>query len=190
MAQLGVNASSYALDASDETAVMEFFKQTGRFDHLVSTIKPAHLTAQFETSDTNNTRNAFEAKYWGQYYLARHCLKTIAADGSILLTSGIAASRGYCGFSGTAAMNGAVEALIRSLAVELAPRRVNAASPGFIERYADDTERLNVVTALGGRMPLQHLGTHTEAAEAYLYLLQNKYSSGTILAMDGGELCV
>lgn len=195
VAKMGTNASATQLDASDEQAVIQFFSTVGEFDHLVATIRPDHLTAPFSKTAPSNSRGAFDAKFWGQYYLAHHCLNTISKNGSILFTSGIAAARGYRGFSSTAAINGAIESLTKSLAVELAPIRVNTVSPGFIERSAEDIERSaedierwDMVQNLGARIPAERLGTQAEAADAYIYLLQNRYTTGTILTVDGGEL--
>jgi len=187
--KLGKTISTYQLDASNEKAVIKFFSAIGNFDSLVSTIKPEHLTSPFIESSTTNTRNAFEAKFWGQYNLTRHCLETISKKGSITLTSGIASKRGYLGFTGTAAINGAIESLVKSLSVEISPIRVNAVSPGFIERFDDDSERLAIVKNLGSRIPLNRLGTLSEVSAAYEYLLGNDYTSGMVLTIDGGELC-
>ncbi|MBL4584604.1 MAG: SDR family oxidoreductase [Pseudomonadales bacterium] len=186
--ELGTAASAYPLDAGDEQAVIGFYSELGEFDHLVVTIRPDHLTGPFTESAPADSRAAFDAKFWGQYILARYCLDTISAKGSIVFTSGIAAVRGYQGFSCTAAINGAIESLTKSLAVELAPIRVNAVTPGFIERFGDDTERWNMVQSLSARIPAKRLGTQIEAANAYIYLLQNQYTSGTIVTVDGGEL--
>jgi NAD(P)-dependent dehydrogenase (short-subunit alcohol dehydrogenase family) len=73
--QLKGNFSSYQLDASDENSVIRFFVCIEEFDGLVSTIKPEHLTSGFENSKLEDTRKAFEAKFWGQYQLVRHSLK-------------------------------------------------------------------------------------------------------------------
>ena len=189
VSELGPLASAFELDASNEQEVIDFFAEVGRFDHLVSSIKPKHLIAPFNEASSEDSRSAFDAKFWGQYYLARHCLDAISTEGSIIFTSGIASSRGYAGFSGTAAINGAIESLTKSLAVELAPIRVNAVSPGFIERFEHDSQRLVEIVKLGGRMPVDRLGHQDEAAQAYLYLLANNYANGTILTIDGGELC-
>ena len=185
----GSLVSTYKLDASNEAEVVNFFELVGEFDHLVSTIKPEHLVCKFTESKSLDTRKAFEAKFWGQYHLARHCLQTISKNGSIVLTSGIAAERGYSGFAGTASINGAIESLVKSLSVELAPIRVNAVSPGFIERFEGDDERLTIVKQLGSRIPLERLGSKEEASAAYVYLLKNSYVSGSVLKVDGGELC-
>lgn len=180
---------THELDASDEQAVIRFFSMVGTFDHVVVTIKPDQVTGGFRETSSSHVRQAFEAKFWGQYFLARHCLSTISREGSILLTSGIASHRGYTGFSGIAAINGAVESLVKTLAVELAPIRVNAVCPGFIERFRHDLDRFNVLKESGIHIPLERVGTHEDVAEGYLFLLQNQYSSGTILPIDGGALC-
>ncbi len=181
--------TTYELDASDEQAVLHFFAHVGNFDHLIVTIKPDHMISEFVTTSICEIRKAFEAKFWGQYYLARHCLPSISKDGSILLTSGIASSRGYKGYSGIAAINGAIESLVKTLAVELAPLRVNAVCPGFIERYRNDFERYDIIKTLGARPPLDRMGSHEEVSAAYAFLLQNQYATGIVLPIDGGELC-
>jgi NAD(P)-dependent dehydrogenase (short-subunit alcohol dehydrogenase family) len=189
----GACVASYQLDASIQSDVIRFFEQIlkkiGKIDHLVSTIKPAHISSRFADADIVSHKVAFDAKYWGQYLLALHAIRTQSVSGSIVLTSGIAAAKGYIGFSGTAAINGAIESLVKSLAVELAPIRINAVSPGFIERHPDDTERYRMVEKLGSNIPLNRLGSHAEAAQAYMYLMNNKYTTGSVLAVDGGELC-
>jgi len=185
---LGGSISAVQLDASNESEVIAFFKTIGKFDHLVCTIKPTHVSNAFIAGDVASHKAAFEAKYWGQYYLALHASRHNAVTCAITFTSGIAASRGYPGFSGTAAINGAIESLVKSLAVELAPIRVNAVSPGFIERHANDEARYQLIQNLGANIPLTRLGSHAEVAEGYLFLMNNRYSTGTILTIDGGEL--
>jgi len=74
------------------------------------------------------------------------------------------------------------------LAVELSPIRVNAVSPGFIERFSNDIERYEAIESLGSNIPLKRLGTHKEVAESYLYLMKSKYTTGSVLTVDGGEL--
>lgn len=187
--QLDNKVTTYELDASDEQAVIRFFFEVGKIDHVVAAIKPDQVTGNFVTMPSSEVRKAFEAKYWGQCYVARHCLPYLSKEGSILLTSGIASSRGYQGYSGIAAINGAIESLVKALAVELAPIRVNAVSPGFIERFQNDTERYDALKSFGVRPPLDRLGTHKEVSAAYLFLLQNQYTSGMTLPIDGGELC-
>ncbi len=186
---LNDSAITLSLDASDELSVQNFFAGIGEFDHLIVTIKSKHLVCDFANTSTESVHHAFDTKFWGQYYLARHCIPYLSKQGSITLTSGIAAQRGYHGFSSISAINGAIESLVKSLAVELAPMRINAVSPGFTERRPKDTVRFDDIKMLGGHPPLNRLGSQKEIADAYLFLMQNKYATGTILTIDGGELC-
>lgn len=179
----------YQLDASNEADVIAFFEKMGPFDHLISTIKHPHVTGGFETTSSQDVRTAFDTKYWGQHNLVQHGLKQVNVGGSFILTSGIAARRSYPGFSAMAAIDGAIESLVKSLSVELAPIRINAVCPGFIERFSNDKQRLQTVKKLGARLPLTNLGEQNEVAKAYLFLLQNNYASGTIIDIDGAELC-
>lgn len=185
---LGGSVEIFRVDASASDELSHFFGSAGQFDHLVSTIKPAHVNSSFITATPEAMQSSFDCKFWGQLNLARYGAGSLRAGGSIIFTSGIAASRGYPGFALTAATNGAVESLARALAVELAPIRVNVVSPGFIERFSDDKERLAHVRSLGARIPLSRLGTQTEVAKAYRYLMENAYVTGEVLHVDGGEL--
>ncbi len=92
-AKLSGSMLTYQLDASKEKEVKQMFAEIGTFDHLIATIKPEHLVCDFKESATNEARMAFDAKFWGQYNLTRHCLNTISQQGSIVLTSGIAAQK-------------------------------------------------------------------------------------------------
>lgn len=187
--KLTSDTSVYQLDASNEQDVISFFKQVGHFDHLISTIKHPHVSGKFSTSTTTELKQAFDTKFWGQHNLVMHGLKYINEAGSFILTSGIAARRSYPGFSTTAAINGAIESLVKSLSSEITPIRINAVCPGFIERFSDDKQRLETVNNLGAKLPLNRLGSQDETASAYLFLLQNRYATGSIIDIDGGELC-
>jgi len=187
--KLTSDTSVYQLDASNEQDVIKFFEEIGQFDHLISTIKHPHVSGEFGSSSTADLKKAFDTKFWGQHNLVMHGLKYINAEGSFILTSGIASRRSYPGFSATAAINGAIESLVKSLSVEIAPLRINAVCPGFIERFSDDKQRLATVNKLGANLPLRRLGSQNETATAYLFLLQNRYSTGSIIDIDGGELC-
>lgn len=180
-------SSVVQVDASDQNSVRTLFGEVGNIDHLVSTIKPKHLACEFSESDISDVRTAFESKFWGQYYLTHIGLKHVSMSGSIILTSGIASLKSYKGFSGTAAINGAVDSFVKSLASEISPIRINSVSPGFIANKEYDQERYNYVKTLGANIPLQRLGDAKEVVSAYVYLLQNTYATGTTLVVDGGE---
>jgi len=137
--------------------------------------------------DLDAARRAFEAKLWGPLAAIQ------AADvrGSIVLTSGAAASTPMRGGAATAAVNGAVEALVRTLAVELAPVRVNAVSPGIIDTPTWDAmateDREAMFERLAGALPAGRVGTAEDVAGAVWMLLTNEFVTGTVLPVDGGH---
>ncbi|MBT6120340.1 SDR family oxidoreductase [bacterium] len=177
--ELGDKIEIHVLDAKNEASVIDFFSQIGDFDHLVTTIKHDHVNSPFSSGDTKAAQNGFNNKFWGQYYCAKHCLSSISNNGSIILTSGIASNQAYSGFSTTAAINGAIESLVKTLAVELAPIRINAVSPGFVERFPNDKDRLESVKKI--EPTLKRLITLDEITKVYISLLEDSSRTGKIL---------
>lgn len=175
-----------ALDVTDAAAVRSFFEGLGPIDHLVSTTV-ARAGGPVKQLDLDAARRAFEAKLWGPLAAIQ------AADvrGSIVLTSGAAASTPMRGGAATAAVNGAVEALVRTLAVELAPVRVNAVSPGIIDTPTWDAmateDREAMFERLAGALPAGRVGTAEDVAGAVWMLLTNEFVTGIVLPVDGGH---
>jgi NAD(P)-dependent dehydrogenase (short-subunit alcohol dehydrogenase family) len=177
------------VDVTDDDSVARFFRQVGPFDHIVSTVKPRHPTALFADSAIADAATAFDVKFWGQYRLARQCLPHIRPGGSIVLTSGVASLRSSPGFSMVGAINAATEALVRGIAIELAPLRVNAVCPGMVASDPPAPERDQRLLAIASALPLGRLAMPAEVADAYLYLLCNTYATGTVTVIDGGAVC-
>lgn len=180
---------TYPLDVTREQELERFFDRVGTLDHLVtSAAVPAG--GLFLETPREAVRALFEVKFWGQYRAAFHAARRIAAGGSVTFFSGIAAHRPFPGFSSYAAVNGAVEALARSLALELAPVRVNVVSPGIVETPAyegmGEEERRAFYASVAERLPVKRTGRPEDAAEAVLYLMGSGFTTGTVLHLDGG----
>ena len=108
------------------------------------------------------------------------------ASPSIVLFGGQAMMRPYLGSTMVTAVNSAVSGLIRTLAIELAPVRVNAVHPGIVgdsPRWVDQD-----TSAAVSRSPIGRLVTMGEVADAVLFLLDNGGVNGVNLAVDGGWL--
>ncbi|MEX0746920.1 MAG: SDR family oxidoreductase, partial [Rhodothermales bacterium] len=91
------------------------------------------------------------------------------------------------GASWLAAADGAVEHLVRSLAVELSPTRINAVAPGdFLPEDADEAETKKLADSL----PVRRAGRAADIAHAVLFLIENQYTTGTVLSVDGGCVLV
>jgi NAD(P)-dependent dehydrogenase (short-subunit alcohol dehydrogenase family) len=108
--------------------------------------------------------------------------------------SGIAAYRPAARGSVVAAVNAALEGLVRALAVELAPIRVNAVSPGWVDttiwtQVAGD-RKAEMLAAMAERLPVGRVGQPEDIADAISFLIGNGFSTGTTLHVEGGHRLV
>jgi NAD(P)-dependent dehydrogenase (short-subunit alcohol dehydrogenase family) len=129
-AQLGTAASVAELDVSDEDAVRRVFTDIERVDHLV-TAAAGTLCGRLIDVDTLRARELFGTKFWGQYHCVKYAASRMPTGGSVALFSGWISRKPVVEMSTLAAVDGAIEA--RTLALELAPVRVNAITPGHID---------------------------------------------------------
>lgn len=107
-------------------------------------------------------------------------------DSSILVFGGLAKDRPYVGATTVAAVNGAVETMIRAYAIELAPIRVNALHPGIVgdtPAWESNQAMLDNVIA---RTPTKRLVMMADIVDASLFLLRNPSVNGVNLPVDGG----
>ena len=90
------------------------------------------------------------------------------------------------------AANGALESLARSLALELAPVRVNAVSPGIIDtpiRAAmSEAARREMLAKTAASLPVGRVGLSEDVAQQILALMNNGFATGSIIYLDGGAL--
>ncbi|MFA5517017.1 MAG: SDR family oxidoreductase [Desulfuromonadales bacterium] len=187
--EIGGRPGLVALDVTRDEEVRNFFERAGEFDHLVTTAA-AGATGSFLDLPPEAVRDLFESKFWGQYRAARYAAGQIREGGSITFFSGVASQKPLPGFSSFAAVNGAVNALCRALAVELAPVRVNAISPGIIETPAyaamEAEVRQEFFDRTAAALPAGRIGRPAEVAEAVLFLMRNGFVTGAVLDIDGG----
>lgn len=184
-------AVGHRVDLKHETSVAAFFEAVGAFDHLAITAGDWNIAMRVATKDVDlaTARALLEVRFWGALAAAKHATSRIAHDGSITLTSGLLVHRPQKAMAVAVAMGGAVEHLARGLAVDLAPVRVNAVCPGLImTEHVATSYPAHLVEAMVGPLPIPRAGTPTEAAQAYVYAMQNRYLTGQVLAVDGGGL--
>jgi NAD(P)-dependent dehydrogenase (short-subunit alcohol dehydrogenase family) len=125
------------------------------------------------------------AKYGGPH---------IRPGGSITLTNGASGLRPKKGWTIAASICGATEALTRALAVELAPIRVNTVCPGLVktELWSNmaESDRAAMYRDTGQKLLVDRVGEADDLAAAYLYLMQEGYSTGQVIVVDGGAVLV
>lgn len=136
-------------------------------------------------------RASLDTKVVGPLMLAKHLGPRIAPGGSLVLFSGVAAFKIAVGTLAVAITNGAADTLTRSLALELAPIRVNAVSPGVIDTGAWDAlgeqRKAAMFADLTERNPARRIGTAEDVAAAVLFAMTNTFLTGATLPVDGGE---
>ena len=177
------------LDGTDEDGTAALFAGLGPIDHVfVSAASPSGRGGL--DGDVNAERPAMDTRLWGSVYAAKYASRQMRPGGSITFCSGVAGLRPWPGRSSIAAAScAAVEALARSLALELAPIRVNTIVPGIIETprvTASLPDRAAYVAATERRLPVGRIGQPEDIAHALLFVMTNGYVNGISLLMDGG----
>lgn len=181
---------SRAADVTRGETVHEALKDIPRVDHLAM-LAGTFVAGKVLEADVDQLRKAFDERIWGTVHAIRALGDRLAPDGSITLVSGWLADRPNA--NGTAVLAAAVagmEALARGLALELAPRRVNALSPGPIDTplwgKALGADRDSAVEAIKQTLPLHRFGTPAEVGAAVVFLMSNGWMTGETLHADGG----
>src|ERR1700747_2041116 len=191
---IGGDARGQAVDVSDEMAVDSFFTNLGAFDHLVFTAGDSLHLHELADTDLKQARRAFELRYWSALATVKYGSPQIRKGGSIVLTTGIAGQRPQRGWVIAASVCGTIEALTRALAVELAPIRVNAVSPGVVRtnlwQSMSSPERELLYEIVGNSLPVGRVGEASEIAQAYLFLMQEGFATGQTVVVDGGTVLV
>ena len=113
------------VDVTDDESISAFADRVGPVDHVVSTVS-ARARGKLADLDRSKLQLSFDTKVIGPTMLAKYFAPRMNEGGSFVLFSGVNAFKVNVGYLGVAITNGAVDFLTRSLAVELAPIRVNA----------------------------------------------------------------
>jgi NAD(P)-dependent dehydrogenase (short-subunit alcohol dehydrogenase family) len=190
LAVLPPGTTGRAVDLSDPSQVDALFAELGEIDHLVYTAGEPLALMPLETLDLDAARGFFTLRYFG----ALAAVRAARVRASITLTTGIAKDRPGPGWAVAASICGAMEALTKALAVELAPVRVNAISPGVVRsplwsRMAQD-EREQMYKELGTHIPAGRVGEVEDIAQAYLFAMTQPFATGTVITVDGGTILV
>ena len=194
LAELPGKATGHAVDVLDAAAVDSMFAQIGTFDHLAYTAGEPLALAPVADLDLDTARAFFQTRYFGALVAVRAAAPRLNAGGSITRTGGSASERPAAGWAVPASLCGAMEALTRALAVELAPIRVNLVRPGVVRSplWSGMTEgdRQGLFAERAAALPVGHVGEVEEIAQAYVYCMTQTYSTGAVVSVDGGALLV
>ncbi|WP_271899175.1 SDR family oxidoreductase [Candidatus Phyllobacterium onerii] len=179
-------------DITQERQVADLFQKVDRIDHIVSTAADIEGAYQLLHSlDLLAAERVVASKFYGPLLLAKYGAPVLSASGSLTYTSGIAAYRPSARGSVVAAVNAALEGLVRALAVELAPIRVNAVSPGWVDtaiwEFVAGDSKDATLQAMAERLPVGRVGQPEDIADAFSFLMGNTFTTGTVLHVEGGH---
>ena len=182
-------------DLRDEAAIEGMFAQVVRkFSRLDSLVNCAAIwqARKLEDVTAEDVRQHFEVNTLGTFLCCQRAGFLMAEQpqgGAIVNVGDWAITRPYPDYAAYFASKGAIPALTRSLAVELAQRnpriRVNAILPGpaMLPRLMSADERIKVIAAT----LVKRLGTPEHVADAVRFLLENDFVTGVCLPVDGGR---
>jgi NAD(P)-dependent dehydrogenase (short-subunit alcohol dehydrogenase family) len=184
-----IGARPMVVDVTDDASVAALFKACGTVDHVVVTAAQLR-SGPFKSVPMDDVRATMEGKFWGAWRVARAA--EIRAGGSLTLVSGFLSIRPRPNSAIVGAANGAIESLARSLALDLAPVRVNAVSPGIIDtpiRAAmPEAGRQELLARTAAALPVGRVGTGEDIARQILAFMTIGFMTGSVVYLDGGAL--
>ena len=183
-----------AADIGDRAQVAALFEQAGTVRHVVVTAADLPYGPVVALTEDSLMR-AVRSKLLGPFFAAQEAAPRMTAGASMTFTSGIAAYRPAPGGSLAAIVNGALESMVRAFALELAPIRVNAVSPGWVDtplwdQLATPDAKQARLSQMAARLPGNRLAGPADIAHAISYLIEDDYVTGTVLHAEGAQLLV
>jgi NAD(P)-dependent dehydrogenase (short-subunit alcohol dehydrogenase family) len=184
-----LNAIAIPADVPSDDSVAKLFRNCGPVDHVVVTAAQLR-TGPFKTVSMEDVRSTMEGKFWGAWRVAKSA--EIRPGGSLTLVSGYLSIRPRPNSAIISVANGALESLARALALELAPVRVNAVSPGIIDtpiRAAmPEQARREMLAQTAAKLPVGRVGIGEDIARQILAFMTIGFATGSIVYLDGGGL--
>ena len=178
-------------DTHDVQTLESICAELSPLDHIVSAATGAERTMAPFMDQTAEQFSAAFGKFWGYAKVVRAGIPHLKKEGSLTLVSGTPARKCPPGMSSISCVGSAVEGLVRALALELGPKRINCVAPGLIDTpmFAALGDRKDEIMAERTKhYPIARAGKPEEVAQAILFLMQSDYMTGVTLDVDGGQL--
>lgn len=189
VAAKALSVKAIIADVTSDESIESLFRGVGEVDHVVVTAAQLK-SGPFKTVSMDDVRSTMEGKFWGAWRVARSA--NIKPGGSLTLVSGFLSIRPRPNSAIVGAANGAIESLARSLAIDLAPVRVNAVSPGIIDtpiRAAmPEAARQEMLAKTAAALPVGRVGVGDDIARQILAFMTIGFATGSIVYIDGGAL--
>jgi len=189
--ELPAGISLKQCDVLDREALATLFEECAPFDILVSAATGgSRALGPFLDMDLDGYQASFD-KLWGYTNVVRLGTKHLSDDGSIVLVSGTPARKAKPGQVALSSVGGAVEAFVKAVAPEIAPKRLNVVAPGVIDTpmvllQGESREALYRNNTANHLIP--RAGRPEEVAQAIIFMIENDFVTGTTIDVDGGCL--
>ena len=181
---------SAVVNSADRNSLDEFFKTSGKIDHLVVALSGGKGAGNFADLPLQDLRDGFEGKFWPQLNTVQAALPSIREGGSITLVTAISSVAKLPGTSGLAALNAALETMVPVIAKELKTTRINAVSPGVVDtpwwNFLPPDVKEQTFEQYSKQILLGRVAKPEEIADVILFLIKNRYMTGKVVGCDGG----
>jgi NAD(P)-dependent dehydrogenase (short-subunit alcohol dehydrogenase family) len=186
--ELGGRALGVGLELARPEGIAAALAEVGQVDHLVlAAIDRDDNTAR--DYDLARALRLVTLKLVGYTEVVHQLAGRMDGDSSVVVFGGRAKDRPYVGAMTVATVNGGVSGMVRALAVELAPIRVNAIHPGIVGDSPFWSEKPEaVLEGFRSRTPTGRLATMRDVVAAVVFLLENRSVNGVELNVDAGWL--
>lgn len=187
---IGPSATGVHIDLEDSSSIESALSAGGSIDHLVLTAMYGP-NVDIKTIDPAEAARAARVKIVGYVEAVHAALPRLKPTSSIVLFGGLAKANPYPGSTMVSIVNGGTLGMVRTLAVELAPIRVNGLSPGlvvdsprWIKRAAEGGQA--AIDAMAARTPSRRLARVEDIVHGVFFLMDNRAANGIDLELDGG----
>ncbi len=179
-----------AFDAEDPVAIERFFRDLPTIDHMLVTAGRPYYGRLVEM-DFTTIRDIFGQHLLQALYVARYAIGKVRPRGTLIFLGGTGARRPAVGLSIASAMTAGLPALIASLALEIAPVRVNLIAAGFVdtplsaELLGDQLEARR--NQLRSTLPIGRVVGPADVAALAVHIMTNTALTGATYDIDGGQ---
>lgn len=184
---IGNPVTTIRLDVLSDESLQAAFAASGTVDHVVFT-PPGGTVGKIRELDMADVLQGLDAKLVAAVRTAKYA--DIKEGGSLTYITGQFARRPMPGIIMGAAVNAAIDAIGRGLAVELAPTRVNMISPGIIDTplhaRMPEEMREGMMKGAAARLPVGRVGRPEEIGMMAVQIMENEFMTGAIVEIDGG----
>lgn len=189
---LGVNCIGISGDISNSEEVKEMVKQANEFAPVTILVNNAGITNDklMLRMNEQDFEQVLKVNLTGSFNMTQQLLKGMLKQrkGTIINISSVSGLMGNVGQANYAASKAGLIGFTKTVAREIAPRKItcNAIAPGFIE--TDMTSELSdkIREEMTKNIPLQHFGQVEDIANTAVFLAKSPYITGQVINVDGG----